>query len=171
MRAEAPPRLQSLVSDSPTEPDKGKTSSPQTRVPLSFSTTIFPRLPTSFPRSKPEELKLDSNLIIQHGPISWDSSIYHINRKGRGKLGSHPAGALLSHVALSHKSNYHQLKVLTDPELQLSNLKGPRCTFSEILPVVHDSVQAWHPVFMTSWGLKLPMVCSSWVKPVNSRDA
>ena len=136
--------------------------------PFHFLLPFFPSLPTSFPRSKPEELKLDSSLIIQHGPISWDSSIYHINRKGRGKLGSHPAGALLSHVALSHKSNYHQLKVLTAPELQLSNLKGPCCTF---LPMVRDSVQAWHAVFMMSSGLKLPMVCSSWIEPVNSRDA
>lgn len=136
----------------------------QTQVPLSYSIIFFPpSLPTSFAWSQPEKLKLDSNLIIQHGPISWDSNIYHINRKDRRKPGSHPTGAFLSHVALSYKSNYHQLKVLTAPELQLSNLKGPQCTFSEILPAVHYSAQLGLPVFMTTSGLKLPVECLSWV--------
>lgn len=102
----------------------------QIRVPFqSLQVFLLLSLPRSFTWRQPEELKLDSNLIIQHGPISWDSSIYHINRKGRSKLGSHPAGVFLSHVALSYKSNYCQLKVLTALELWLSNLKGPQCTF------------------------------------------
>lgn len=97
---------------------------------------FFRSPPTSFMRSQPKELKLDSNLIIQHGPISWDSNIYHINRKDGRKLGSYPTAEFLSHVALSYKSNYHQLKVFTALGLQLWNLKGVWCTFLQILSSV-----------------------------------
>lgn len=128
----------------------------QSQIPLVVSTVFFcfglvflffRSLPTSFMWSQPKELKLDSNLIIQHGPISWDSNIYHINRKDGRKLGSYPTGEFLSHVALSYKSNYHQLKVFTALGLQLSNLKGEWCTFPKTLSSVLYTrhLQTLHP--------------------------
>lgn len=132
------------------DPDESKLFLWQSHIPLLVSTVFLfflNSLPMSFMWSQPKELKLDSNLIIQHGPISWDSSIYHINRKDGRKLGSHPTGALLSHVALSYKSNYHQLKVLTALGLQHSNLKGTWCTFSKIPSTVPYSrhLQTFNP--------------------------